>query len=317
MAGVLDSVDSRTDLVGHNRFELLLFRLRGNQRFGINVFKVREVLPCPPLSSMPGMHDNVRGVAQVRDQTISIIDMNAAIGGKVLDNLEERFVIITEYNRRTQGFLVESVDRIINMNWEDILPPPEGSKKSYLTAVTEVENELVEILDVEKVLDEISPLAGDLSKDVVENIKESGLADKEFEILLADDSMVALKQAVRCLEPLNLKIHTVNNGREALEYLKKRAAESNSLKDEIPLVISDVEMPEMDGYTLTSEIHHLPELDGIKVILHTSLSGVFNQAMIKKVGADGFIAKFSPDELVSKVSDILSGNAPDGSQENS
>jgi two-component system, chemotaxis family, chemotaxis protein CheV len=309
MASVLDTVDSRTQLVGQNRFELLLFRLKGNQRFGINVFKVREVLPCPPLRGLPGMHEYVRGVAQVRDQTISIIDMNAAIGGELLEDLSERFVIITEYNRRTQGFLVEAVERIINMNWEDIMPPPKGAGSSYLTAVTEIDNELVEILDVEKVLHEIAPLSGELSEDVVNIIESSGVAKEHYKILLADDSKVALQQAKKSLEPLNLEVITATNGREALEYLLNQARECEGpLYQEIPLLISDVEMPEMDGYTLTSEIHRRQELNGIKVILHTSLSGVFNQAMVKKVGADGFIAKFSPDELVKAVSDMLQGS---------
>tara|TARA_B100001094_G_C18191170_1_gene807343 strand:- start:334 stop:1281 length:948 start_codon:yes stop_codon:yes gene_type:complete len=306
MASVLDSVDSRTQLVGQNRFELLLFRLKGNQRFGINVFKVREVLPCPELRKLPGMHSFVRGVAQVREQTISIIDMSAAIGGEPLDDTSTGFVIITEYNRLTQGFVVEGVERIINMNWEDIMPPPKGVRTSYLTAVTEIDNELVEILDVEKLLNEISPISGEISDEVIKEVQAANLSETGFQILLADDSKVALQQAKSCLEPLGVEVITVNNGREALEYLIKIARESPVAACKvIPVVISDVEMPEMDGYTLTSELHRRPELTGIKVILHTSLSGMFNQAMVKKVGADGFIAKFSPDELAKTVSDLL------------
>lgn len=140
MASVLDSVDSRTQLVGQNRFELLLFRSKGKQRYGINVFKVREVLPTPNLRSLPGMHKFVCGVAQVREQTISIIDLSAAIGGGPLENPKEGFVIITEYNRLTQGFVVEGVERIINMNWEDIMPAPKGAHSSYLTAVTKIDH---------------------------------------------------------------------------------------------------------------------------------------------------------------------------------
>ncbi|MCP4323034.1 MAG: purine-binding chemotaxis protein CheW, partial [Alteromonadales bacterium] len=154
MAGVLDSVNQRTQLVGQNRLELLLFKLGGVQRYGINVFKVKEVLQCPPLTALPKLHHAIRGIAHIRGQTISVIDMNLATGGREIDNIEERFIIITEYNRSIQGFLVGSVERIININWENILPPPNGvGRYNYLTAVTDIDGSLVEILDVEKILD--------------------------------------------------------------------------------------------------------------------------------------------------------------------
>ena len=139
MASVMDSVNQRTQLVGQNRLELLLFRLRGDQLYGINVFKVKEVLQCPPLNELPQRHEAVRGVAHIRGGTISIMDMNFAIGCKPVENLAESFVIITEYNGSTQGFLVEAVESIVNMTWASIQPPPKGAgKKNYLTAVTKV-----------------------------------------------------------------------------------------------------------------------------------------------------------------------------------
>lgn len=107
---------------------------------------------------MPNLHPLVKGIAHIRGQTISVIDMSLATGGRPIEDLSNCFVIISEFNRSVQGFLVTSVERIINMNWESILPPPKGAGRSnYLTAVTEIDNELVEILDVEKILDEISP----------------------------------------------------------------------------------------------------------------------------------------------------------------
>jgi len=146
MASILDSVNQRTQLVGQNRLELLLFRLNGRQRFGINVFKVREVLQCPPLTVMPKLNSCIRGVAHIRGQTISVIDLSMAMGKRPIEDLTKCFIIISEYNRSIQGFLVHSVERIINMNWESILPPPKGAGRiNYMTAVTEVDGELVEI----------------------------------------------------------------------------------------------------------------------------------------------------------------------------
>ncbi|QBJ63512.1 chemotaxis protein CheV [Pseudoalteromonas sp. DL-6] len=303
MAGILDSVNQRTQLVGQNRLELLLFKLNGRQRFGINVFKVREVLQCPPLTSMPKSNAYIRGVAHIRGQTISVIDLSMAVGGRPIKSTEDGFIIIAEYNRTVQGFLVGGVERIVNMNWEKIMPPPSGAGRySYLTAVTEIENELVEILDVEKILNEICPVNTTVSDDVAAqgNIqKDLG----ERIVFIADDSAVARNQVKRALEPLGVTTELAKNGKEALRRLKEIAELDcvNDITERVGLLISDVEMPEMDGYTLTAEIKADPKLAPLHVILHTSLSGVFNQAMIEKVGADDFIAKFNPDELATAV----------------
>jgi two-component system chemotaxis response regulator CheV len=300
MSGILDSVNQRTQLVGQNRLELLLFRLNGRQRFGINVFKVREVLQCPPLTSMPKLNSLVRGVAHIRGQTISVIDLSMATGGKRIEDLSNAFIVIAEYNRSVQGFLVGAVERIINTNWDAIMPPPQGTgRASYLTAVTEVENELIEILDVEKILNEISPLNAEVSADVAEGLTTEGKEDKI--IFIADDSAVARNQVKKALTSLGLEIELAKNGLEALNRLKEIAEEYGDITKRIGVLVSDIEMPEMDGYTLTAEIKNTPELQKLHVVLHTSLSGVFNQAMVQKGGADDFIAKFHPDELATAV----------------
>lgn len=302
MSGILDSVNQRTQLVGQNRLELLLFKLNGRQRFGINVFKVREVLQCPKLTSIPKQSSFVSGVAYIRGQTITVIDMSMAIGGKKVDDISNAFIIIAEYNRSTQGFLVGSVERIINTNWDAISPPPKGSgRASYLTAVTKFEDELVEILDVEKILHEISPLKAEVSESVAATFKiaDDSLTNKI--IFVVDDSAVARKQVIKALTALGLTIESAENGKQAIERLKEIAEETGDVTDKVGVMVSDIEMPIMDGYTLTSEIKNTPELKNLKVVLHTSLSGVFNQAMVKKVGADDFIAKFQPDELALAV----------------
>ena len=144
----------------------------GSQLYGINVFKVKEVLQCPTLNEIPKRNPVIRGVAHIRGGTISIMDLRHATGHTPLDDIENAFVIITEYNRSTQGFLVKGVDRIINMNWGDIHPPPKGAGNShYLTAVTEVDGKLVEIIDVEKILAEVSPTASDVSPEIISAAK--------------------------------------------------------------------------------------------------------------------------------------------------
>ena len=300
MSGILDSVNQRTQLVGQNRLELLLFRLNGRQRFGINVFKVREVLQCPPLTAMPKLNPLVRGVAHIRGQTISVIDLSMATRGRKIEDLSNAFIVIAEYNRSVQGFLVGAVERIINTNWDAIMPPPQGTgRASYLTAVTEVENELIEILDVEKILNEISPLNAEVSSEVAEGLTTEGQENKI--IFIADDSAVARNQVKKALTSLGLEIELAKNGLEALNRLKEIAEEYGDVTNRVGVLVSDIEMPEMDGYTLTAEIKNTPELQKLHVVLHTSLSGVFNQAMVQKVGVDDFIAKFHPDELATAV----------------
>ncbi|EOD56189.1 chemotaxis protein CheV [Aeromonas molluscorum] len=303
MAGILDSVNQRTQLVGQNRLELLLFRLNGRQRFGINVFKVREVLQCPPLTVMPKLNPCIRGVAHIRGQTISVIDISMAMGNRPIADLSKCFIIISEYNRSIQGFLVQSVERIINMNWESILPPPKGAGRiNYMTAVTEVDGELVEILDVERILNEISPVSTEVSQELVAVSTEHSTQGRP--VLVADDSSVARKQVQRALDAIGVQCVLAKDGREALNMLLEMA-KNGPIKDQIALVISDIEMPEMDGYTFTAEIRNNPSLKDLHVILHTSLSGVFNQAMVQKVGANNFIAKFQPDELAKAVQGAL------------
>ncbi len=303
MASILDSVNQRTQLGGQNRLELLLFRLNGRQRFGINVFKVREVLQCPPLTVMPKLNSCIRGVAHIRGQTISVIDLSMAMGKRPIEDLTKCFIIISEYNRSIQGFLVHSVERIINMNWESILPPPKGAGRiNYMTAVTEVDGELVEILDVERILNEISPVSTEVSQELVEASVEHPTLGRP--VLVADDSSVARKQVQRALEAIGVQCVLAKDGREALNMLLEMS-KNGPIKDQIALVISDIEMPEMDGYTFTAEIRNNPNLKDLHVILHTSLSGVFNQAMVQKVGANNFIAKFQPDELAKAVQGAL------------
>ena len=300
MAGVMDSVNQRTQLVGQNRLELLLFRLDGKQLYGINVFKVKEVLQCPKLTIMPKSSPIVRGVASIRGGTIPIMDLAMATGSTGMISLVNSFVIITEYNTKVQGFLVHSVERIVNMNWEEIHPPPKGTGRDhYLTAVTRVDNQLVEIIDVEKILAEVAPISEEVSVGVInEEVHHKAIS---LRVLTVDDSSVARKQVSRCLETVGVEVVALNDGRQALDYLRKMVEEGKKPHEEFLMMISDIEMPEMDGYTLTAAIRNDPRMQKMHITLHTSLSGVFNQAIVKKVGADDFLAKFRPDDLAARV----------------
>ncbi len=302
MAGILDNVDQRTKLAGHNRFELLLFKLLSRQRFGINVFKVQEVIQCPPLTQIPNSHSVICGVAHLRGKTIPVLDLSMAIGMRPLSRDAGCYVIVTEYNRSIQGFLVGSVDRIINIGWEQVKAPPSGAgKNSYLTAVTEVEGELIEVIDVEKVMKEVIGGQEEASAEAI----DSELSGKNDHILVVDDSSVARNQVKRVCQQIGIECTLLKDGLEAWEHLSQLNADGVNIQDHYLMIISDVEMPRMDGYTLASRIKADPSMKKVYLILHTSLSGVFNTAMVQKVGADKFLAKFEPDLLMKAIQEHI------------
>lgn len=300
MAGILDTVDQRTQLVGENRLEILMFRLSGRQLFAINVFKVQEVLHLPKLTLIPQRNPVVCGVVNLRGQTLPVIDLSQAIGMRPLTPSDKSTIIVTEYNRSVQAFLVGGVDRILNLNWESILPPPGGAGRAhYLTAITKVDDQIVEIIDVEKVLSEIVPMSSKVSASKLEDplLKKA----RGREVLLVDDSGVAMNQLRETMAQLDIRTHSAGDGLKALMLLKLWADSNADVPNKLLMVITDAEMPEMDGYRLTTEIRNDPRLQDLYVVLHTSLSGSFNEAMVKKVGCDDFLSKFQPDKLVDTV----------------
>lgn len=302
MSKLLDSIDQRTRLVGENRLELLMFHLKGEQLFAINVFKVQEVLKVPPLRQVPHSHPHVRGVTHLRNQTVPVIDLSAAIGAGTLTDLEHANLIVAEYNRSVQAFLIGAVDRIVNLNWEVILPPPKGAGRShFLTAITRLDDKLVEILDVERVLADIIPYSTQVSETVLDIDLAAEARKRNLKVLLADDSPTAVKQVQATLKNLGIEVLYVQDGLQALSQLQQWVREGKQITEEILMLITDAEMPEMDGYRLTAEVRKDPLLKDLYVVLHTSLSGSFNKAMVEKVGCDDFLSKFQPDELAKVV----------------
>ena len=297
MSSVMEGVDRLTRIAGENRLELLLFRIGPDQIFGINVFKVREVLKCPSLRPVPQSNPHVCGVMHTRGQTVTVIDLASVLGMPALCGRPDQFVVITEYNGRVQGYLVARVERIVNLRWDEIHPPPPGiGVSNYLTAVVTVDAKLVEILDVERVLAEIVGLDDVVSAGLREDIGGT----RPYHVFVADDSAVARKQITKVLQQLGFTYDVAENGRMAWDRLKA-AATAGDITSRYAMLISDIEMPEMDGYTLTKSIKADPDLSRLYVCLHTSLSGSFNQSMAASVGADKLVPKFVDDDLAAVI----------------
>ncbi|MFU8837307.1 MAG: chemotaxis protein [Thiohalomonadaceae bacterium] len=285
-----------------DRLELLLFNVGGSQPFGINVLKVKEVIPCPHLTLVPQSHRAVKGVAHLRGEPLTVIDLAMSIGrtGLACGKDNGASVIITEFNRSMQGFLVKAVDRIVVCDWKQVYPPPRGSgSSSYTTGVTEIEGKLVQILDVEKVLGEVVGQDTSLSADTLSEVGTEG-ALQGRRVMVVDDSSLARTQTVHTLDSLGVDSVLARDGKEALELLEQLNAGANA-EAAVEMVISDIEMPEMDGYTLTSEIRKSPRLSGLYVLLHTSLNGAINAERAEKVGANAVLTKFVPEELAKAV----------------
>jgi len=317
MSELLKSIDARTKLAGTNKLEILLFTLGTNsitgrrETFGINVFKVREVMRTPPITSAPEMPASVEGMVSLRGALVPVVDL-AKYAGVTTDS-PRSIMIVTEYAGHTQGFLVEGVDTILRLDWSQMKVPPDmmmAEMGGLVTAVTELpDGRLVMMMDVEKVLSETTKYDDEV---VFRNIKP--LNDPSLTVFFADDSIVARKQIVRTLDAMHVKYVEAINGRAAWDELEKIAAYAQAsgqqVCDLVSLVLTDVEMPEMDGYILTKKIKTDPRFAGVPVIMHSSLSGMSNQQLGKSVGVDEYVPKFEPQKLSETLTRRLLGSVP-------
>jgi two-component system chemotaxis response regulator CheV len=313
MSNFIKSVDDRTRLAGTNRLEVLLFSLGKDIRtgreetYGVNVFKVREVMLVPEITHAPDMPPSVEGMVSLRGNMIPVINLPDFCGIQT----EERpsILIVTEYNKNVQGFLVHAVDTIERLAWEDVKVPPAMMAQQHgglVTAVTELKDaRLVMIMDVEMVLSQTSGFGQ--GEEIFEGIQQ--VEGSEITLLFADDSAVARDQIIRTMEHMGIKYISTTNGAEAWSKLKEIAeraeATDHKSSDFVQVILTDVEMPEMDGYVLTKKIKEDPRFSDIPIIMHSSLSADANMALGKGVGADAYVPKFEPTELSAKLYEMI------------
>ncbi len=301
--GLLDHVDARTNLAGTNKMEILLFGLGSDEKFGINVFKVKEVCQAGKITRTPNMPSGVDGIISLRGHVMPVL--NLANFMSMNPQTKHETMLVAEYNRHILGFMVESVDRIIRVDWDKVRAT-EGmlsDKGALITAITELDDgSLVSILDVEQIL------ANAFGEGVVGNV-ERVQSDHELCIFFADDSMVARKKISEVLDKMGVKHVQANNGREGWERLKTMADAAQgsgaNLHDQIQVILTDAEMPEMDGYVLTQNIKNDPRFDGIPVVMHSSLSSDANRAMGRRVGVDYYVPKFDSMILSETLRPLL------------
>ena len=312
MSDLLKNIDARTKLAGTNKLEILMFTLGLDKRtgreetYGINVFKVREVMRIPPITRAPDMPEAVEGMVSLRGALVPVIDLAKYAGIETDDKAD--IMIVTEYNGHTQGFLVKGVDNILRLDWSAMRVPPAmlvAQMGGLVTAITELKDgRLVMMMDVEKVLSETGHF--DENEMIFKNVKPLG---KERTVFYADDSAVARHQIQRTLDAMGVKAIAAINGRQAWLELCKMAdycdASHTSMKDMVQVILTDVEMPEMDGYMLTRKIKSDKRFSGIPVLMHSSLSSSSNQQLGKAVGVDEYVPKFEPQKLAQTLARLL------------
>ncbi|EPZ15673.1 chemotaxis protein CheY [Thauera terpenica 58Eu] len=300
-----DSIDNHTQLAGSNCMEILLFSLGTAEHFGINVFKVREVSKTPFITRTPNMPTGVEGLISLRGNVIPVLSLASILGIAPPGTHKEGAMMVTEYSKRTLGFLVQEVDRIIRVDWEKVRTPENlaGGSHAYISAITQLrDGRLVSILDVESIL------ANTFGEAVIGQINPIGNGH-EVNVFFADDSAVARRKITEVLDKLGVRHKYAQNGLEAWTRLASIADHAEQagrpLAEDIDLIMVDAEMPEMDGYVLTRNIKSDPRFGGIPVVMHSSLSSEANRAMGKQVGVDAYVAKFDADVLAETLRPLL------------
>lgn len=292
-----DEPESKEDInvVGSNKMEILLFNIGSSEVFGINVFKVKEVSVATKITRTPNMPNGVEGIISLRGHVMPVLNLAKFMGGD--PSKKPSVMMVTEYSQHTLGFLVESVDHIIRVDWEKVRATDGmlSSGGGLITSITELpDGTLVSILDVEQIL------TNAFGEDVVGTIAPVS-SNKDLCVFFVDDSLVARRKIAEVLDKMEVKHIQSTNGREAWDRLKSMAdaaqAAGNDLHDQIQIILTDAEMPELDGYVLTQRIKADTRFKGIHVVMHSSLSSEANKALGRKAGVDQYVSKFDSIEL--------------------
>jgi two-component system chemotaxis response regulator CheV len=317
MKSVQQEVDERSNLTGTNKFELLLFRLGGDasgehsELFGINVFKIREIVAMPTITKVAGAPDHVLGVVNLRGQIIQVLDLPGIAG--VTPKTGLNIMLVTEFARTTQAFAVESVEEIVRLDWTQVMSAERSAGSGMVTSIARLEAadgqpaRLAQVLDVETILRNLNPDAH------TENIEQAVGSKMKLKpgavILAADDSVVARALIEQGLDAMGLPFVMTKSGKECWDQLNHIAAaaeaEGKTVHDKVALVLTDLEMPEMDGFTLTRNIKSNARFGNMPVVIHSSLSGTTNEEHVKNVRADAYVAKFSAEDLSRTLRTLL------------
>ncbi len=310
---IMDSVERRTNLALSNQMEMLTFTLSDGQLYGINVFKILTII-CNPekFTRIPGSPDAIIGTINHQGTVIPIIDLAICLKlsppnhkGKMRD------IIVCEYNNSIQGFLVSNRNSLLTKGWEEIIDPRAGGLQEfgYLTAVSYDNGKPIQILNIEDLLNDMFQVSEQVTQDLIDQAQS--IVMKNHRILVVDDSKTARMMMNSVLNQLSVQHHIVDGPEEALQELE--ASLTPRSQNPFSMILSDIEMPTMDGFTFTRTIKADLRLAAIPFVLHSSMSNEATRLKAEQVGADAFIPKFQPDDLARVIIKYLGNDRENAS----
>lgn len=300
--------------VGTNEMELVDFRIYKVERgktyegvYGINVAKVNEIIKLPELTELPGVPDYISGIFDLRGVVVPVINLAKWMNVEIPKNKKIKpRVIIAEFNNVMIGFIVHEAKRIRRINWKDIEPAhfssstEGGLDKSKLTGVTRIEgDQVLLILDLESIVQDLGFYQPEINADTTYN-KFSGLA------LILDDSSIARKILKEFLEKMGFDVAEANDGSAGIEKLEKLYENyGDSLKKHLKIIVSDIEMPQMDGFHFAAKVKEDPRFASIPIVFNSSISDKFSESRGKEAGAESYLVKFDGNKFHEEISRII------------
>ncbi len=290
---------------GTNEFEIVEFNI-GNVNYGINVAKVREVITRVPVTAMPQAHPYIDGLFTLRGKAIPLVNLPRCLNAQTADT--PRNIIVTEINNYNIGFLVETVSRIHRISWKEMEPAPEVGDQSRVVGIIKMKDRIVLLLDFETIIAEINPeINQKLSTvdDATEDVKDKrGRAH----VVVAEDSPLLRELLVSTLHDSGYRfIRDFGNGQDAWEYLCELAKKNGPIENQVGVIVSDVEMPKMDGHRLLKLVREDERLKEVPLVLFSSLINPEMRRKGKELGASGQIAKPEINQLIELLDHLVFG----------
>ncbi len=292
---------------GTNEFEIVEFNI-GKVNYGINVSKVREVITRAPVTGMPQAHPYIDGLFTLRGKAIPLVNLPRCLN--VASTEEPKNIIVTEINNYDIGFLVENVSRIHRISWKDMEPAPEVGDQSRVVGIIKMEDRIVLLLDFETIIAEINPEINAKLTTFEEATEDTKGKRSDVHVVVAEDSAMLRDLLVTTLHESGYRfVRDFGNGQDAWEYLTTLAAKDGPIENHVRVIVSDVEMPKMDGHRLLKLVRENERLQDVPFVLFSSLISEEMRRKGESLGASGQISKPEINQLIDLLDNLIFGRS--------